>query len=565
MIKQEDKRGIFGLFDSSVFFLFVLLVLTVFIYKNLFFAEFLDYDDIGNVVQNQSIFSLEIRNIITIFKTSVLYSYNPVTFLVYALEYRVFGMNPSGFHLINILLHLANILLVFRFTNLITGVRNTGLISASLFALHPIHTDIVGWISAQNYLLCTLFALLSIVYYIQYLKMTNRKKSNIVLSVLFFCLALLSKSQAVTLALIFLLINWLFKVRYNFHTLIITGIFFILAIVTGFATLYFRADMGKTEIIPDYSFAEKLLVISFSMVKYIWKLFIPVNLTAIDPFPVKSQGNWLPWIVYLSPVLIVSVIFILVKFKNKSPILITGVLFFVFNILITQVTFLEDSFSANRYFYLSSIGLYIPISMFGIYLYKKIARFRYWLLAGFGLLLILLMRITSLRSGEWENTYTLSSSIINKSPKVIMAYNLRGIWHYNQGKFDQSIQDFSKAIFAFPNYSSAYYNRGLSESALQNHDKALIDYGRAIELNPNFVSAYLARGIVMLDIQKNYPNAIEDFNKALSLKPAYPQAYYNLGLTYFRMQNLEEACRNWYFVKKLGYSQADGMIEKYCR
>jgi protein O-mannosyl-transferase len=546
-------------------FLLLLLIVTFLVYKNLLFAEFLDYDDLGNVVQNKSITSLSIKNIKTIFTSSVYYSYNPATFLSYAIDYQLFGMNPIWFHFTNILLHLVNILLVFRFTQLLTGIRISALVTATLFALHPIHADVVGWISARNYLLCTLFYLLSLIYYIQYLNNAPGKKTKIILSLLFFILACLSKSQAVTLAPIILLIDWIFKVRNNFRCWIIIGIYFCIAVTTGLFTIYFRADMGQAEIIPNYTSIDKVFVICFSLVKYIWKLVFPIGLAAIDSFPGKSNGGLLPVMVYFSPVVMLIAVVIIVRLKKVSPVVLTCILFFILNVAITQITFLEDGFSANRYIYLSSVGMYIPVAMMVVKFFERTIRYRYWLIAGCGILLVLLMRITYLRSGDWKNTLTLSSSIIEKSPDAIMAYNIRGIWYYNQKDYDLSIQDFNDAISNFPNYSSAYYNRGLSMSAIQNHTEALKDYDRAIDLNPNFVSAYLARGIIMLDIQKNYPKAIENFNKVLSLKPDYPQAYYNLGLTYFRMQNLEEACENWQEVKQLGYSQADGMIAKYCR
>ncbi len=535
------------------------------VYINLLSASFLDYDDGGNVVKNENISNLSIKNIIALFTTSVYYSYNPITFLSYALENQFFGLKPGWFHATNIVLHLINVLLVFQFIFLLTHERKSALIAAALFALHPIHSDVVGWISARNYLLCTLFYLSSLVFYIRYLTSSPHRNANLILSLVFFVLACLSKSQAVTLTLVILLLNWKYKVKYDTKQWIILFIYLCISAATGLATLYFRADLGKTEIIPDYTFAEKIIVICFSLVKYLWKLIYPVNLTAIESFPFRSPSGRLPIVVYLSPVMIAIATFLGIRSKKITPIILIGILFFTLNILITQLTFLEDGFSANRYFYLSSIGIYLPISIAANKLYEKAGRSRNWLIAGCCLILVLLAVKTYERSNEWKNTLTLSNSIINKSPDVIMAYNIRGIWYYNQKDYDASIKNYDEAIAVFPGYSPAFFNRGLALAAKQENTAALNDYTQAIEINPNFESAYQSRGVLWLDVFHDYPKAMADFKKALSLKPGNAQAYYNLGLTYFRMQDVENACKNWDQVRALGYKQADGMIYKYCR
>jgi len=549
----------------GLYALLLLLIISFLTYNNLLFAGFLDYDDIGNLVQNLSITDFSITSIKTIFTTSVYYSYNPITFLSYALEYQLFGMSSAGFHFTNILLHLLNIFLVFRFVSLLVKDKGIALVSAALFALHPMHADVVGWISARSYLLGTLFFLLSLIYYIQYHNSSPKKNAKIILSLLFFAFACLSKSQAITLAPVILLINWLFKSKYDLRQIIIVSIFFCISITTGLLTIYFRTDIGKTEIIPEYSFIDKVFVISFSIVKYIYKVIYPSGLTAIESFPAKSANGSLPLMAYISPVLILITLICMWIFRKKGPIIIFGLLFFFLNVLVTQISFLEDGFCANRYFYLSSIGIYLALAVLCIWIYKKAASHKYWLITGGLILLIFLAGITYSRSGNWKNTFSLSSSIIENSPDVTMAYNMRGVWHYTHHEYERSIQDFNKAISIFPSYSSAYYNRGLSLVAMQNFTSALKDYDRAIELNQNFVSAYNARGVLMLDVIKDYPRALDDFNKAVSLDPVNAKAYYNRGLAYFRMRNVDEACKNWFRVKALGYAQADNMIAKYCK
>lgn len=553
-------------YNKSVLYFLIFLMLTGFAaYMNLLNADFLDYDDVGNVVNNENITSLSMNNIIALFTTAVYYSYNPVTFLSYAVEYQLFGLNPGMFHATNIVLHLINVILVYKFIFLLTNERKSALIAAALFTFHPVNTDVVGWISARNFLLCTLFYLFSLIFYLRYLTESSRKNANLTLSLLLFALACLSKPQAITLTLIILFLNWKYRVKFDMRQWIALFIYLCISAVTGLTTLYFRTDMGNTEVIPDYTFFEKIMVICYSLVNYLYKLIYPFNLTAIEAFPFKSSAGWLPVVVYLSPLMIFLAGYFVARSKIRSSIIFTGILFFVLNILITQMAFVEDGFSSNRYFYLSSIGLYLPLSIVAIRLYEKATRYRIWLMSGAFLVLGLLAVTTYKRSGEWLNTLTLSNSIIEKSPDVIMAYNIRGIWYYNQMDFESSINNFNEAIASFPNYSPAYFNRGLALAAIQEYNAAINDYTHAIELNPDFESAYQSRGVLLLDFFRDYPKAMADFTMALSLKPDNVQAYYNLGLTYFRMQDVENACKNWYQVRAFGYHQADGMIDKYCR
>ena len=112
------------------YFLPLLLIVTFIIYKNLLFADFLDYDDGGNVFQNITITNFSIESIKTIFTTPIYYSYSPITFLFYGLEWQLFGMSSSWFHFTSILLHLINIFLVYRFAILLVNNRSIAIITS---------------------------------------------------------------------------------------------------------------------------------------------------------------------------------------------------------------------------------------------------------------------------------------------------------------------------------------------------------------------------------------------------------------------------------------------------
>lgn len=555
--KRQDMRALMVL---------SILVLTTFlVYHNLLNADFLYYDDPDNVVQNPAVHELSVQSLHSMFTSSIHYSYNPLTFLSYAIEYRLFGPDPRYFHLDNIILHLLNIVLLYLFMAALTGQRPLSLFIAALFALHPMLADVVGWISARNYLLAMLFFLSSAIFYLQYLGYSKKKWMRFGLSVLFFILACLSKSQAVILAPLLVFMNWYRGESIKGTKGAVIALYFLIATGIGLLTIFFRTDMGQAEVVPDYSMMQRVLVIGMSMVGYIFKAVFPVGLTAIESYPTISEQGLLPVMAYVSPLLLAAAITLLLRYAGKAPLLVLGFACFFMGILITQLSFLEDGYSANRYFYLSSPGLFLMFAYAAQYALKRFYKVKPAMyIVGIALLLSFAF-IASRRSTAWKDTGTLTARIIRTSPDVAMAHNIRGIYHYKNQQLNESLQDFNRAIKYCPGYSSSFYNRGLSYAASGDHKAAISDYDRAIVLNPGFASAYIARGVVFLSVVKDFSAAIGDFNNAIGIDPGSAMAYYNRGLAYFRMRNTDMACHDWQMVKELGYRQADHMLARYCK
>lgn len=546
----------------TLLYLLLTLVFTGFIYRNSLNAEFLSYDDTENVVNNIGIQELSVKKISQYFSTVNLYMYTPITSLSYAIDYQIDKLNPYYFKLSNLLLHLINIVLVYILAFHLFKKSNLSIFLALLFALHPINSDTVSWISTRSNLLATLFFLLSLIFYLNYIsKYTYR---FLILSFVSFILSLLSKSSGIMLPITLFLFDYLLQRKFNIRIIFEKIPFLVISMAIGLLTLYFRTDSGNPQIPIEYSFLDRFFLICYSISSYIIKAIFPFHLSEIYAYPLKID-NFLPLVYYISPLFILLITILILKVKTAKREIIFGFSFFLLNIILLQIPLLEDGFLADRYTYLPYFGLFfIMIKTYELMVthYKKSKIFlSFFSIAG----LIIFSTYTYHRSLYWKDTLTLFDHVIEQEPDAAFAYNSRGIAKYNINDLEGSFNDYNQAIRLYPKYSGAFYNRGIIYNAKQDFNNAYKDYSKAIELNPNFASSYLARGILEMDVFKRDTLALNDYNESIRINPSFPQAYYNRGIVKMRMNKVSEACDDFWIVKRMGYPNADKIIEHYCR
>ena len=566
ILKMKNKKDQIKKHDNifnkkTLFFLLLILIFSGIIYKSSINAEFLSYDDNDNVVNNVSIQQLSVKNIATIFSSVHLYMYTPVTNLSYAIDYKINGFDAFYFKLTNLLLHLTNVLLIYILSFQLFKKNYLAVFIAVLFSLHPMNTSTISWISTRSNLLATMFFLLSIILYNLYYN--NNKKKFLTLSFLAFAFSLLSKSSGIMLPVTLLLFDYFNQRKFSIKILIEKIPFFIASCIIGFLTIYFRTDSGNTQSSIDYTIFDRIFFISFSIISYTIKSIIPIHLSEVYAYPTKSNGFLSIWF-YITPLLLLCIVFLIKKLKVLKREIIFGLLFFLINIIVTQFAMLEDGFNADRYTYLPYFGLLFIIVSFGEYFIKKYFRYKYLFFSIIAIELIIFSVFTYNRSLHWENTLTLFDNVIEVEPESAFAHNNRGIAKYSNNDYDGALNDYDYAIKLDPKYSGAYYNRGLVNYSLQKFEFSNNDYSKAIELNPNFASSYMARGILEMDIMKNDSLALIDYNNAIKINPSFAQAYYNRGILELRLNNTNEACSDFQKVNKLGYPNADKLIEHYC-
>ncbi|MEP7170675.1 MAG: hypothetical protein ABI855_14990, partial [Bacteroidota bacterium] len=345
---------------NATVFLLLIIAASFLVFSPCLKNGFLIYDDTENVTDNVFITSFSLQHLQAFFTTPLLYMYTPLVYFSFASDYMISGLNPMMFHLTNVMLHLANIFLVFVFIKLLSDKKEIALITTSLFAVHPLMADTVAWVSTRSTLLFTLFFLLSLIAYLNYLKSSFRLKFYF-LSLILFLFSSLSKSSAIILPFVLLLIDY-FKQRKLFLKTFAEKIpFFLIAIAIAAITIYFRTDVSTSQTPFMYSLIDKFFILCYSFFACIVRLIVPFNLSAVYSYPEKSNGG-LPFEFYITTLLFIILTIFLFRINRKE--IWFGVLFFFINLAISQVGFLEDGFAANRYAYLPSIGLFFIIGNF---------------------------------------------------------------------------------------------------------------------------------------------------------------------------------------------------------
>ena len=228
----------------------VVLILTLIVFSNSFKNNFLvNWDDDGYILNNPTIQHLDKGSIHEIFTSFHMGNYHPLTTLTYALEYKFFKLDPLPYHWLNLIFHLCNVVLVFLFIKLLSKKNLAAVITAVLFAVHPMHVESVAWISELKDVLYTFFFLLSLLFYMQFAKKKN--PAVYILSLLMFVLSLLSKSAAVVLPVLLFLIDYFQSHKQNVKSVLLKVPFFILALIFGIIALKSQ-DAQTQHLTPTY-------------------------------------------------------------------------------------------------------------------------------------------------------------------------------------------------------------------------------------------------------------------------------------------------------------------------
>ncbi len=500
----------------DVWILAGILLLTVLIYSSSLSNTFINFDDPESVF-NKYVREITLDNLIHYFTTPVQFMYMPLAQISYAIDYRIGKLDPFIYHLDNVILHLACVILVFHVILKLTRKSRIALIASAIFAIHPVNADSVSWIATRPNLLATLFYLGALLGYSLYIE-KNRAR-YLVLSCLSFLLAALAKSSVVVLPLILFLWDYLHDRRLDKKLLIEKIPFFVVSLLFGILAMTMRVDVVRT---MQYNPLDRVFMFFYSLVDYAIRLLFPLQLSMSYAYPVKT-GAFLPIQFYLAPLVLALAVWGLFKLKISKKVLVSGLSFFVLNVALSQSVLLIDNFMANRYVYLSYLGLYLIVAETCICAWNGFrAEWRkkvqvvmvvagFVFVAGFSLL-------TYTRNFVWHDTMTLLDDVIRKQPNQAWAYGTRGLTRLQADDLEGARKDLDQSLSIDPNYNPSLNYRGIVNYLIRDYQAAMTDLNRLLANEPNHAGAYRIRGKVKM-AQQDYEAAIDDFDRAIALYP----------------------------------------------
>jgi tetratricopeptide (TPR) repeat protein len=497
---------------------------------------FTNWDDDLMVTKNQKVFNLSSSGVRTIFTAFDVSTYVPLTILSYAVEYRLAGLNPGVFHADNLLLHLLNCLLVFGLVLILSRNFNVALIASLLFGIHPLHVESVAWITERKDVLYSLFFLSGLILYLRYQEV--RKIYLYVLTVAACLLSLLAKPMALTFPFILLLLDYLRKRKIDRTGIIEKIPFFSLTLIFVAINLLAQGSLQY----PFRRYVQHLFIFGYNLFFYLFRIVLPVNLSALHPYPADLPTVPLPYLACL--VFAICLAWVVLRYYRNNRTVMFGALFFLITILpVSQLLPLAGpAIVSERYTYLPSIGLFFILGsvLTGFYERKTHGENRY--LAWFVSLAIIAACaiISHQRAYAWKDSFTLWNDVLAKYPNAAVPNNSLGTTYYEAGDYARALPYFEKAIALKSDYADPYHNRGLIYLKKGLLDQAVADLTLAIKYKPNNFSAYNARGVAYF--KKQDPGrALADLNEALKIRPNDHEVYNNLGNVYFAQGRLAEA------------------------
>ncbi|MDP7069281.1 MAG: tetratricopeptide repeat protein, partial [Candidatus Peribacteraceae bacterium] len=397
----------------------IIVVATLLVYLPFIGNGFINIDDAGLIWNNSAVTQFDIPRIFTTFDPEL---YIPLTLLTYQIEYLIAGAAPTLVHATNLLLHILSALLVFSIIKKLTRNATIGLLTALLFAVHPMQGTAVLWASARKDLLSSALMLLSLHLYLRENKW----------SVLTFACALLSKISVAVLPVLLLLVDVWEGKPMNRDRIIEKWPYFGLSLVFGIIAI-----VGKTSNLGSLSVVDYLLLSAKNIVFSAQKLFVPTDLSIM-----YTQGGEVSILApdFFVPVILILVIAVaLFLLRKKQPVLLWCVAWFAVCMAPNLLTYVQNNniiFTSNRYVYLACIGVFMyAATLIGLLKKGQTTLVSLVLVGVLGVFAVLHAR-------TWSSSETLLRSALAAGYDHRMIHHNLGAALRSQDKTDEALQEF---------------------------------------------------------------------------------------------------------------------------
>jgi tetratricopeptide (TPR) repeat protein len=532
--------------------------------------DFIALDDGQYVKDNENIYhGFSWSGIGWTFDHVVSGNWHPMTMLSHMADCQVYGLSPGGQHFTNVLLHIANTVLLFWLLLAMieapkseaslngterkkqspkseTPSSTAGLwpcaLTAALFGLHPLHVESVAWISERKDVLSGFFGLLTLLCYVNYVKSIRLRAAGYkvcyVLGLLAFTLGLMSKSMLVTLPFVMLLLDFWPLQRFSrtgYQRLIIEKIpYLLLATLFCIITFVVQKSAGAVVAVKYFPIQARLGNAMVSYAHYLEKTFWPDSLAMLYPYQHWTAGETIG-----STALFIGPSLLAIWAARRTPYIFVGWFWFV-GMLVPVIGIVQVGLQAmaDHYTYLPLIGIFIVLAwgladlgsgaMAGTARGKPQLIGRPLLASGTLLIVALLSVASAFQVRYWQNSETLFTHAVRVTGHNTVAHYILGALADSQGRTEDAATQFNEAIEDDPGNVKARCGLAYILCNEGKLDEAAQQYAAALEVSPDFAKAHFGLADVLVK-QHDFDRAMTEYNYALDVDPNIPEAHYQLA------------------------------------
>ena len=529
-------------------------------------GEFVRWDDGLLIYENPIARGFSLQNIKGAFTTYDPELYIPLTLMSYQLDFMIGGSNPAVYHLHNILLHTFASIAIYASFFLLTKKRHIALLTAVLFAIHPLNTEAVAWLSGRKDVLSTFWFFVALACALHSEQMDDKKWYW--LSVAAIALGMLAKATVIVFPAVLLLIDWyqgkplITKkqiIRYVPYALL-SALFLAIAIY------------GKSRVLGSSNMVEKILMAPRSLAFYLEKIVWPQGLSVLYPWTGDVTLTRLEIFLSITVLTILLATALALWALKKWRLPLFAFALYVVGVSPTLINFAKGDFTyfaSDRYAYIGAVGVFFAVAAALDWLLTKKT---YHVITA--ILVFVLLPLSFIQAGTWKDSTALFSNVITHYPTAVVAYNNLGNYERERGNREGAKEYYETAVKllndaeiratqsdrahaqVLSNYAAVIRDEGDIEQARQlltealgiaedvfgvhmqlgillssqsDYETAEWHYRRAMELEPGRATPHVNLGALFM-AQGKTEDAIASYEYALAMNPYYPQTWYNLGV-----------------------------------